>query len=36
MDENNDIYYNPISFWEISIKYGLKRLSLHGRTPNDF
>ena len=36
LDENNDIYYSPISLWEISIKYGLKKLSLHGGTPDDF
>jgi len=35
-DENNDIYYSPISLWEISIKYGLKKLSLNGGTPDDF
>ena len=36
LDENNDIYYSPISLWEISIKYGLKKLSLNGGTPDDF
>ena len=24
----NEIYYSPISLWEISIKYGLKKLTL--------
>jgi len=36
LDENNLIYYSPISLWEISIKYGLKKLSLKGGTPDDF
>jgi len=36
LDENNDVYYSPISLWEISIKYGLKKLSLNGGTPDDF
>ena len=36
LNENNDIYYSPISLWEISIKYGLKKMSLNGGTPDDF
>ena len=36
LDENCDIYYSPISLWEISIKYRLKKLSLKGGTPDDF
>jgi PIN domain nuclease of toxin-antitoxin system len=36
LDEINEIYYSPISLWEISIKYGLKKLSLNGGTPDDF
>ena len=36
MDESNDIYYSPISLWEISIKYGLKKMFLNGGTPDDF
>ena len=36
LDTNNEIYYSPISLWEISIKYGLKKLSLNGGTPDDF
>jgi len=36
LDGNNEIYYSPISLWEISIKYGLKKLSLNGGTPDDF
>ena len=36
LDENNRIYYSPISLWEITIKYGLKKLFLNGGTPDDF
>jgi len=36
LDENNNIYYSPISLWEISIKYGLKKLFLNGGTPEVF
>jgi PIN domain nuclease of toxin-antitoxin system len=36
LDENNNIYYSPINLWEISIKYGLKKLSLNGGTPDVF
>jgi PIN domain nuclease of toxin-antitoxin system len=35
LDENNDIYYSPINLWEISIKYGLKKLDLKGITPEE-
>ena len=30
------IYYSQVSLWEISIKYGLKKLNLNGGTPDDF
>jgi PIN domain nuclease of toxin-antitoxin system len=36
LDEKNAIYYSPISLWEISIKYSLKKLFLNGGTPDDF
>ena len=36
LGDMNDIYYSPISLWEISIKYGLKKLSLSGGKPDDF
>jgi PIN domain nuclease of toxin-antitoxin system len=36
LDENNVIYYSQISLWEISIKYGLGKMSLNGGTPDDF
>jgi PIN domain nuclease of toxin-antitoxin system len=34
-DENNRIYYIPVNFWEISIKYGLGKLELNGFTPEE-
>ncbi|MEO6758276.1 MAG: type II toxin-antitoxin system VapC family toxin [Saprospiraceae bacterium] len=36
--ENPDhqILVSPISFWEISLKYALGKLSLHNVTPEDF
>jgi PIN domain nuclease of toxin-antitoxin system len=36
LEEDNDIYYSPINLWEISIKYALKKLSLHGLSPEEF
>jgi len=36
LDEDNNIYYSPVNLWEISIKYGLKKLNLKGITPQDF
>jgi PIN domain nuclease of toxin-antitoxin system len=36
LNEDNDIYYSPINLWEISIKYGLKKLHLNGLTPEEF
>jgi PIN domain nuclease of toxin-antitoxin system len=36
LDENNNIYYSPINLWEISIKYGLKKLHLNNLTPEEF
>jgi PIN domain nuclease of toxin-antitoxin system len=36
MDVNNFIYYSPINLWEISIKYGLKKMNLRGVTPENF
>jgi PIN domain nuclease of toxin-antitoxin system len=35
-DENNLVYYSPVSLWEISIKYGAKKLTLEGYTPEEF
>ena len=35
-DTSNEIYYSPVSLWEISIKYGLKKLFLSGLTPEVF
>ena len=36
LNNNNVIYYSPISLMEISIKYGLKKLRLNGLTPEGF
>jgi PIN domain nuclease of toxin-antitoxin system len=36
LDEDNTIYYSPINLWEISIKYGLKKLYLDNLTPEKF
>ena len=36
LNDANEIFYSPISLWEISIKYGLKKLFLNGGTPDDF
>lgn len=36
LNEDNDIYYSPINLWEISIKYGLKKLYLKGLAPEEF
>jgi PIN domain nuclease of toxin-antitoxin system len=36
LDEDNNIYYSPINLWEISIKYGLKKLFLNNLTPEEF
>ena len=36
LNNDNKIYYSPISLWEISIKFGLKKLFLNGGTPEDF
>lgn len=33
LDVNNDIFVSAISFWEISLKYSLKKLSLKGTRP---
>jgi PIN domain nuclease of toxin-antitoxin system len=33
LDDDNNIYYSPINLWEISIKYGLRKLFLNGGTP---
>ena len=36
LDKKNTIFYSPISLWEISIKYGKKKLFLDNITPDDF
>lgn len=36
LDKNNQIFYSPISLWEINIKYSLNKLDLKGITPEEF
>ena len=36
LNENNEIFFSPVSLWEISIKFGKKKLFLNGGTPDDF
>jgi len=36
LEENNNIFYSPVSLWEMSIKYSKKKLFLNGITPDDF
>ena len=35
-DTSHEVYYSPVSLWEISIKYGLGKLKLNGLTPEEF
>jgi PIN domain nuclease of toxin-antitoxin system len=35
-EANNEIFYSPINLWEISFKYGLKKLSLNEISPEEF
>ncbi len=34
-DGNNEIYVSIISYWEISLKYALEKLTLSGISPDD-
>jgi PIN domain nuclease of toxin-antitoxin system len=36
LDDACEIYYSPVSLWEISIKYGLNKLRLGNLTPEEF
>jgi PIN domain nuclease of toxin-antitoxin system len=36
INQNNEILISTVSFWEISIKYGLGKLTLKGATPELF
>ncbi len=35
MESENRIFVSTITFWEISLKYSLKKLKLEGITPNE-
>ncbi len=34
-DSSNDVFVSPISYWEISLKYGLGRLELQDTDPSE-
>jgi len=36
LSEENEVYYSQASLWEISIKYSIGKLWLHGLTPDGF
>lgn len=36
LDKHNQIFYSPISLWEINIKHSLNKLDLKGITPEEF
>jgi PIN domain nuclease of toxin-antitoxin system len=36
LNQENDILISTISFWEVSLKYSLGKLSLNGATPETF
>jgi len=36
LDSRNTIYYSSVNLWEISIKYGLRKLTLNGLAPEAF
>lgn len=36
LNKDNQIFYSPISLWEINIKYSLNKLDLKGITPEGF
>ena len=35
-DDMSDVYYSPISLWEIAIKFGLGKLDISGISPEEF
>jgi PIN domain nuclease of toxin-antitoxin system len=35
-DDTNDIYYSPVSLWEIAIKHGLGKLDIEDMSPEEF
>ena len=35
-DTSREVWYSPVSLWEISIKYALGKLKLNGLTPEEF
>lgn len=35
-DRHGEVFFSPVSLWEISIKYQLGKLAIHGVTPEEF
>ena len=35
-DRHAEVFFSPVSLWEIAIKYQLGKLSIHGVTPEEF
>ncbi|MDR1184395.1 MAG: type II toxin-antitoxin system VapC family toxin [Coriobacteriales bacterium] len=35
-DDETEVFYSPVSLWEIAIKYGLGKLVIQGCTPEEF
>jgi PIN domain nuclease of toxin-antitoxin system len=35
-DTSNEVWYSPVSLWEISIKFSLGKLKLNGLAPEEF
>ncbi len=35
-DRTNEVFFSPVSLWEIAIKYQLGKLTIHGVTPEEF
>jgi PIN domain nuclease of toxin-antitoxin system len=36
LDPDAEVFYSPVSLWEIAIKHGLGKMSLAGHTPEEF
>ncbi len=36
LSKKNEVYYSPVSLWEIAIKFSIGKLSLRGITPEEF
>lgn len=36
LSSENEVYYSPVSLWEIAIKFSIGKLTLRGVTPEEF